>query len=166
MVDDFFKGVVTNTATISHDSLMLDKVVTAVAYITDEPVLRISKIAMPDPVMINGTLLYQIQVTNLGQQATLLVITDTIPLNTTFIPGSASSGGQLLDGAVQWNFPVLNPGETLKLTFQVTVDGGSEVINDSYAVRCDEGVYAYGEPVVTRVKNPARKVLLPVIYKE
>ena len=166
MVDDFFEGVVTNTATITHTSLSREVVRTAVAYITDKPVLRISKIATPDPVFAGNPLLYHIQVANLGQQATLLVVTDTIPANTSYIFGSASSGGQLVGDTLQWILPVLNPGEKLDLTFQVTVQGGNEIINASYAVRCDEGVFAYGEPVVTRVKYPIRRVLLPLAYKE
>lgn len=166
VVDDFFEGVVTNTATITHTSLTRDIVKTAVAYITDKPVLRISKIATPDPVFAGNPLLYKIQVTNLGQQATLLVITDTIPVNTSYIFGSASSGGQIVGDAIQWILPVLNPGKSLNLTFQVDVQGGNEIINDSYAVRCDEGVFAYGEPVRTRVTYPIRRVLLPLTYRD
>jgi uncharacterized repeat protein (TIGR01451 family) len=165
MVDDFFEGVVTNTATITHTSLKQDVVVTAVAFITDKPVLRITKTATPDPVLVGNPLLYQIQVTNLAQQATLLVVTDTIPANTSYIFGSASSGGQLVDNVVQWNLPVLKPGETLNLTFQVNVRGGKVISNDNYAVRCDEGVYAYGEPVVTRVWFSIREVHLPLTFK-
>jgi hypothetical protein len=98
----------------------------------------------------------------------MLVVTDTIPVNTEYIDDSASSGGQLVDGMIMWeNYPVvLNHGETQKLTFQVTVLGGDEIINDSYAVRCDEGVYAYGEPVVTHVRYLTRNILLPLIYRE
>ena len=66
---------------------------------------------------------------------------------------------------IQWILPVLNPGEKLDLTFQVTVQGGNEIINASYAVRCDEGVFAYGEPVVTQVKYPIRRVLLPLAFR-
>ncbi len=165
VVDDFFEGVLTNTATITHTSLKQDVVVDAVAYITNKPVLRISKTATPDPVHVGNPLLYQIQVTNLGQQATLLVITDTIPTNTSYILGSASSGGLLVGDMVQWNLPVLKPGETLKLTFQVTVDGGSMVVNQSYAVRCKEGVFAYGEPVMTRVWYPIKIVHIPMTFR-
>jgi uncharacterized repeat protein (TIGR01451 family) len=165
LVDDFFEGVVTNTATISHESLLQDKVVTAVAYITDKPVLRISKTAIPDPVKVGNPLLYQIEVTNLGQQATLLVITDTIPANTTYIFGSASSGGQLVGDTVQWYLPVLKPGESLPLTFQVKVLGGIEVTNARYRVSCGEGVSAVGEPVTTWVTNLTRRVMLPFTFK-
>lgn len=165
VVDDFFEGVVTNTATITHTSLKQDVVVTAVAYITDKPVLRISKIDTPDPVLVGTPLLYQIQVTNLGQQATRLVITDTIPANTSYIPGTASSGGQVVDGVVRWEFPVINAISSLNLTFQVTVEGGSVIINDDYAVRCGEGVVAYGDPVITRVRYLTKRVLLPLVFK-
>lgn len=165
VVDDFFEGVVTNTATTTHSSLKQDVVVTAVAYITDKPVLQISKKATPDPVLVGNPLLYQIQVTNLGQQATLLVVTDTIPANTSYILGSASSGGQLVGDTIQWNLPVLNPGETLKLAFQVVVQGGKEIVNNSYAVRCNEGVFAYGKPVVTRVLFPVNLVHLPFTFR-
>jgi uncharacterized repeat protein (TIGR01451 family) len=166
VVDDFFEGVVTNTATISHESLLQDKVITAVAYITDKPVLRISKTATPDPVAVGSPLLYQIEVTNLGQQATILVVTDTIPANTSYIFGSASSGGMLVGDTVQWYLPVLDPGDSLRLTYQVKVTGGREVINSVYAVRCAEEAFAYGEPVRTRVSFPVRRVLLPIALRK
>jgi len=165
VVDDFFEGVVTNTATITHTSLQQDVDVSAVAYITDKPLLRISKTAAPDPVSLGNPLLYQIQVTNLGQQATRLMVTDTIPANTSYIIGSASSGGQVVGDDILWNLPVLDPGQALKLTFQVAVLGGTEIINEGYLVRCDEGVSAYGEPVVTPVWNPIRRVLLPMAFR-
>jgi uncharacterized repeat protein (TIGR01451 family) len=165
VVDDFFEGVLTNTATIRHESLLQDKVVTAVAYITDKPVLRISKTASPDPVDVGGNLLYQIIVSNLGQQATLLDIRDSIPADTTYVEGSASSGWQPEDGSVRWILPVLEPGESTKVTFQVTVHGGKWIINDTYSVRCAEGVSATGEPVVTRVRFIGSSLYLPIISK-
>jgi len=165
MVDDFFEGVVTNTATITHPDLKHDVVRTAVAYITDDPVLRISKKDFPDPVTFGNPLLYQVFVTNLGQKATQLVVTDTIPLDTVYVASSASSGGQLVGNVVQWELPVLNPHETLKLTFQVTVLGGLQIINDSYAVRCAEGVFAYGDPVFTDVYYAVKRQFLPITYK-
>jgi uncharacterized repeat protein (TIGR01451 family) len=165
VVDDFFEGVLTNTATITHTSLKQDVVVDAVAYITNKPVLSISKTATPDMAYVGDPLLYQIQVTNLGQQATLLVVTDTLPANTSYILGSASSGGQLVGDIVQWLIPVLYPGESIKLSFQVNVEGGSMIVNDSYAVRCSEGVYTYGDPVVTPVWFLLREVHLPLTFR-
>jgi uncharacterized repeat protein (TIGR01451 family) len=166
VVDDFFEGVLTNTATISHESLRQDKVVTAVAYITDKPVLRISKIATPDPVAVGSMLLYKIKVSNLGQQATYLNITDKVPGNTTYVFGSASSGGALVGDSVEWILPVLEPGESLTVAYLVTVKGGKEVVNAEYSVSCKEGVVAIGEPVVTRVKFAMKVVLLPLAMKK
>jgi len=165
VLDDFFEGVLTNTATITHTSLKQPVDVTAVAYITDKPVLRISKTATPDPVLVGTSLLYQIHVTNLGQQATRLVVTDTIPAHTSYIFGTASSGGLEDDNLVQWNMPVIDPGKTLNLTFQVNVKGGNAIVNDDYAVRCAEGVFAYGEPVITRVRYLTRPIFLPIILR-
>ncbi len=165
VVDDFFNGVVTNTATITHSSLQQPVVVTAVAYITDQPVLRITKKDIPDPVASGGTLLYQIEVTNLANQATLLTISDTIPANTTYVPDSASSGGQVVGNVVYWTFPVLNHDQVLDLTFQVVVFSGNEVINADYSVNCAEGVSAYGLPVVTKVVFPFRHIYMPLSAK-
>ena len=74
-------------------------------------------------------------------------------------------GGLVEDSVVTWILPVLKPGETIRLTFQVTVLGGNEIINDRYAVRCDEGVFAYGEPVVTYVKSLMYRIILPITVK-
>jgi uncharacterized repeat protein (TIGR01451 family) len=164
-VDDFFEGVLTNTATISHTSLKQPVEVTAVAYITDKPVLRIAKAATPNPVQGDGTLLYRLDVTNLGQQATLLDVSDPIPYNTTYVTGSASSGGRVVGDAVQWTLPVLNPGETLHLTFQEKVNYGSRVVNQNYSVRCNEGVEVFGAPVITRVVNAQQRLFLPMATK-
>jgi uncharacterized repeat protein (TIGR01451 family) len=165
LVDDFFEGVLTNTATITHTSLNTPVEVSAEAYITDKPVLFITKEATPDPVLVGTSLLYRIHVTNIGNMATLLEVTDTIPNNTYYIFGSASSGGHLEGNVVEWTLPVLNHGDTTTLTFQVNVLGGKWIINKDYAVTCDEGVSAVGEPVVTRVRYVGRHLWLPFIAK-
>lgn len=162
LVDEDFQGVITNTAVISHADLLNEVEVYAVAYITEKPVLCITKSASPDPVEKGGVLGYTIHVANLGQQATGLVITDAIPANTTYITGS---GGELVGDWVQWEIPVLKPGEGQAFAFQVTVGGGSEVLNDRYAVRCAEGVVAEGRPVTTRVAGGGHFIYLPLILR-
>lgn len=165
VVDDFFEGVLTNTATITHESLSRPVEVSAEAYITDEPVLRITKTATPDPVPGGSILTYHLEVTNIGQQATLLTITDTVAANTTYVFGSASAGGLMVDDTVEWMYPMLKHGETLKLAFQVRVISGRWVANELYAVRCDEGAYAYGEPVITPIIYRVGPVFLPFVLK-
>ena len=164
-VDPFFEGAITNTATITHSSLSDDVVREAVTYVTDDPVLQITKVATPSPVSQGGELQYTIRVTNLGQQASELVVTDLLPANTTYVEGSASGGGQLVGGEIVWNLPVLLATEHVYLTFRVTVLEGEEVVNAVYGVTCAEGVTAEGEPVITPVVTSATRIYLPVIQR-
>jgi uncharacterized repeat protein (TIGR01451 family) len=165
VVDDFYEGPVTNTATIKHASLLTDVVVTAVAYITDDPVLEIRKWATPSPVTEGEELLYTIKVENLGQQATALVVTDTIPTNTVYVADSASGGGTLTGDTLEWELIVLEAGEEQLLTFKVLVLGGDFIVNEFYGVTCAEGVSARGDPVVTPVREIGTKVFVPVVFK-
>jgi uncharacterized repeat protein (TIGR01451 family) len=163
LVDADFKGPITNTAVISHASLKEPVVVHAVAYITDEPVLRISKVASPDPVKIAHELTYRLRAANVGQPATQLVITDTIPTDTTYVPGSASGGGKLVGDRIEWALPTLDTGRVRDLTFRVAVHSGPEIVNGRYGVICAEGVSASGPPVVTEVVGGI--IYLPIALK-
>ena len=166
LVDPDFRGPITNTAVISHADLLKDVVVYAVAYITDLPVLKIVKSASPDRVESGDNLHYTIRVTNIGQQATQLVITDVIPSNVTYLADSATEGGVLLEGDAQvaWEILVLNPEEHREFEFDVTVGGGRSVVNDQYAVTCYEGVTAEGKPVVTQISGGA--IYLPLVLRK
>ncbi|MGW8251279.1 MAG: hypothetical protein ACWGO1_11605, partial [Anaerolineales bacterium] len=163
LVDPYFEGALTNTVTIEHSSLREPVHKSAVAYITDKPVLRLTKAASPNPLPPGELLTYQIRVENLGQQATVLVLTDTLPANTAYVPGSATAGGQLQGDTLRWTVPVLAPGEVRTFNFQVQVLSGRYVINDRYRVSCIEGVTAVGEPVITEVDMGV--LFLPVIYR-
>ena len=67
---------------------------------------------------------------------------------------------------VRWEFNVLEPGESRTFQFQVTVNGGEEIVNDRYAVRCAEGVVAIGAPVVTQVSSRGGgDVYLPLVLR-
>jgi uncharacterized repeat protein (TIGR01451 family) len=162
LVDSDFQGPITNTATITHSTLSHNVVANAVAYITDKPVLRISKTASPNPVKINGELLYSLKLNNLGQRATSLVVTDTLPANVTYVPGTASSSGQLVGNQVRWEFPVLAPLEERTLSFRVKVLRGLQVENNQYGVACAEGESASGAPVITQIYRP-NPIFLPFI---
>ena len=160
LVDSDFSGVLTNTATITHTSLRAPVKVSALAYITDQPLLRLSKSATPDPVNKGGELLYTLHVQNLGQQATVLVLTDTVPANTSYVVGSATAGGQLVGDQVHWVFPLIEPGESRAFSFHVKVLGGVGVLNDRYRVSSAEGASATGAPVYTRLNQ--RFIFFPV----
>jgi len=164
-VDDYFEGVITNTAVITHPSLNGDVVRYAVTYVTNDPVLEITKRATPSPVVRGNELLYTIYVTNLGQQATSLVVTDTVPVNTQYVVGSATAGGQLVGGQIQWSLPVLEPGQTVSLSFRVVVLEGEFVVNSDYVVTCSEGVSAKGDPVTTPIITPFSRIFMPTVLK-
>jgi uncharacterized repeat protein (TIGR01451 family) len=163
LVDEDFSGALTNTAVISHPTLLNEVTVEAVAYVTDRPILGISKRATFIQAQPDEQLQYAIEVVNNGQEAVGLVVTDTIPAKTTYVAGSASGSGQLTGDEVRWEFPVLAPGEKRILTFRVTVDGPGQIVNDDYAVRSAGGGSAYGAPVVVGVEESGGDVFLPLI---
>jgi uncharacterized repeat protein (TIGR01451 family) len=163
LVDADFEGPITNTAIISHSSLRAPVFVHAVAYITDQPVLQISKVATPDPVRIANELTYRLRVANLGQPASQLVITDVIPIDTAYIPGSASGGGKPVDDFLQWTLAGLDSAEFREYSFRVEINGGPWVVNDRYAVSSQEGASASGRPVTTRVVGGT--LYLPTVLK-
>jgi uncharacterized repeat protein (TIGR01451 family) len=148
-VDPDFEGVITNTAVIDHESLLEPLTLTAVAYITDEPVLQITKTAAPDPVKVGEDLEYTLKVTNLAQTATNLELYDTVPRNTEYVPWSATAGGTLVGDQIQWEFPILGPGESQEFKYKVTAGNTRLITNDDYGVTCAQGVSATGEPVTT-----------------
>ncbi len=164
LIDSDFQGAITNTAVISHPTLQEAVTVETVSYATDDPVLQISKSASPDPVNAGGILEYTIEVVNLGQDAHTLVVTDSIPVNTTYVAGSATAGGQVSAGIAQWEFSLLESGEKRTFTFRVTVSGsGSTVVNDQYGVRAAGGFMAMGAPVITDIGT--RYIYLPMIVR-
>ena len=164
LVDPDFEGPITNTAVITHPSLLAPVTMDAVAYITNDPVLEIRKSASPDPVKVGNDLLYTIRVANLGQQATSLIITDTIPSNGTYVANSASASGTLVGDEVRWQIPVLDAGETRSFSFSVKVGGGQEIINEDYGVSSAEGVRAAGPPVITTIRGGV--IYLPITLKQ
>jgi uncharacterized repeat protein (TIGR01451 family) len=165
LVDNGFSGAITNTAVITHALLRAPVVVDTIAYISDEPVLKIQKTASPDPVYSGDELLYTIQVTNMGQTATQVVITDSLPTNVEYVYGSGSAGGTEVNGGLRWELLLLQPGESAKVTFRVIVGRGREVINENYRVSCFEGVTADGPPVITIILDGGFNIYLPLLLR-
>jgi uncharacterized repeat protein (TIGR01451 family) len=166
LVDPDFEGTITNTAVISHASLSQDVTVSAVANITDKPILHISKQATPGTVELGDEIQYTILVQNLGQRATGLTIVDKLPENTIYVPSTANLSGQLSGDQVQWIWPILGQNESKIFSFRVTVDGDSDIVNDEYFVSSVDGVTAWGSPVVTIVQSEPGGLYIPLILKQ
>src|SRR5438093_1145851 len=70
--------------------------------VSSAPLLAVSKTDSPDPIAAGGTLTYTLSYSNTGNaNATGVVLTDTVPANTTFV--SATAGGTLASGVVTWS---------------------------------------------------------------
>jgi uncharacterized repeat protein (TIGR01451 family) len=66
-----------------------------------------------------------------------VVLTDVIPVNTTYVPGSATGTGKVWDEATKtlsWNVGVLGPGASACVTFEVTVNMTIEGLTGQAAV--------------------------------
>lgn len=84
--------------------------------------LSLVKTGTPLRVEAGAVLTYELTINNYtAQTLTGLTLTDPIPANTTYLPGSASEGGVEVDGVVTWQLPDLNPDEMTSRTFAVTV---------------------------------------------
>jgi|GEM_PF-6536101 len=87
------------------------------------PAQFVTKTANPDPAVVGEELTYTIAVTNpTTAPLTGVILTDTVPMSTTYVPGSASNGGSEAGGVVQWNLNTIAPGANEIRTFKVTVD--------------------------------------------
>lgn len=87
------------------------------------PTLSIVKTDNRTEVMPDERVTYAITVTNAGNQAAGgVVITDMLPANTTYVPGSASPSGTYVTATHQiiWPIGTLVPGQTLTHTFALT----------------------------------------------
>jgi uncharacterized repeat protein (TIGR01451 family) len=166
LVDEDYQGPLTNTATISNVDLLTEVVVQAVAWVTDKPVLHISKSA-PASVGQDEDIPYTIHIANAGQQATNIVASDTIPANTTIITASITEGGKFLadQGRVEWTLDVLDPGEGADLGFRVSIDSGSQVVNEFYGIRADGVETVMGTPVTTDIVGGEKYIYLPLVMR-
>lgn len=127
------------------------------------PVLAISKSASPDPVVAGEELTYIITITNTGGvPLTGVIVTDTMPANTTFVMVSSLDGDWLMGspgrgnvGDVMWKAQApLPPGQMAQLRFVVKTasDSSIPIVNSAYGAIADGWEAAVtGEPLKTSV---------------
>src|SRR5439155_515794 len=87
--------------------------------------------------------------------ATGVVITDTVPANTTFV--SATAGGTLANGVVTWSPGNLAAGATGSVQMVVRVASplanGTSITNSTYAIDSNETAPVTGASVSTTVSS-------------
>lgn len=140
-------STIVNTATVTDDGALGadptpgDNTATATDTINGAPNLAIAKDDGLTSVIPGQVVTYTVAIANLGNRgATGVVVTDTLPANTTFV--SASGGGTLADGVVTWDIGALaggGAGATRTLTVQVNnpVPAGASTIVNTATVSDD-----------------------------
>ena len=78
-----------------------------------------SNVAPGDPIT------YTIHVKNDGGKAGAVDVVDAVPANTTYQANSADNGGVFAAGSVTWSAVALNAGDSIDLTFKVTVNAAA-----------------------------------------
>ncbi len=111
--------------------------------------LEVSKKASSSTVEPNELITYTLTVSSSGTISnTNVVLTDTIPSNSTF----ASADVTPVDGVLTWTLGDMPPLAVITRTFAVTADepGGTIIVNDDYGVQSDQDA-ASGPPVEVSV---------------
>ncbi|PYS97102.1 MAG: hypothetical protein DMF50_01730, partial [Acidobacteria bacterium] len=119
-------------------------------------VLTLSKSDAPDPVNAGSNITYTLSYANTGgQNATGVVITDTIPANTSFV--SATAGGTLAAGVVTWNIGNLVAGASASVQLVVAVASplanGTVITNGTYNIDSNETAPTNGAAITTTVSS-------------
>ncbi len=84
---------------------------------------KVSDVKAGQSIYRGQTITYTITTTNTGViPSEKVIITDTIPEGTTFVADSLSSGANMVDTTISIAIESLKPGETLTLSFKVTVN--------------------------------------------
>lgn len=151
-------GRLVNIATISTPSAG-DKLVNNLDTTTTKiggAALKVEKTAAPDPVQAGDQIMYALVVTNTaGDPTENLVITDQVPLNTSFV--DASPGGTLVGNVVTWNPADIAVSERAAVTVAVRVDAplvsGTQIINGRYGAKTDNAPSPQTDPVTVTVHS-------------
>ena len=134
--------------------------------------LSVSKRAQPATVSPGGLITYTLTVTSSGTLSnTNVVLTDTVPLSTTFVSAAVSPVG----GVLTWTLGQMAPMSATERTFIVAaadsggtglipLPSGTLVVNDDYGVSSDQASGG-GPPVTVTVFEGNNFIFLPIVFK-
>jgi uncharacterized repeat protein (TIGR01451 family) len=128
--------------------------------IVRSPVLEIAKDAAPDPVENGASLTFTLVYSNSGHaDATGVVVSDRVPISTTFMSCAGGQSCQESGGVVTWLVGTV-PSQTADLELELVVHTdrglhtGDVVVNDDYGIAGDQTPYLAGPPVTVGVVRP------------
>jgi uncharacterized repeat protein (TIGR01451 family) len=124
--------------------------------VTSAPVLTIAGSDNPDPVQAGGTLTYTLAYANNGNATgTSVVISDTLPANTTFM--SATGGGTLSGSVVNWSIGTLAPAASGSVQLVVKVASplasGTTLTNGTFSIDSAQTTPVAGTAITTTVAS-------------
>jgi uncharacterized repeat protein (TIGR01451 family) len=124
----------------------------------DTPRLALAKSASPaSEVAPGGLITYTLALSADRAVAQPVVVTDTLPLGTTFV--GASDGGTLNGSIVQWTMPSVGAGTPILRTLVVRVGAGTangtKIVNASYRASNANSLPGAGPPVTVTVRASA-----------
>jgi serine protease AprX len=132
---------------------------------------ELEKVASAPFIMPGDLITYTLTLTHESEisPTTNVVLTDTIPLNTSFV--SATAPYTQTGDVIQWDFPTLDAHQatSVNLTVQVDITATGSITNDNYIVRSDQVAPVYGKPVITTLEEPnllelAKQASAPLAY--
>ncbi len=170
-----------NTAIITDDAKVRDQA-TDIVRVHAEPIMNGTKTNTPTGEVKPGDVItYEVCFSNTGNgNATNVVLSDVIPVNTTYVAGSATGGATFSEATktLSWKKAVLGPDEKICGSFQVKVNlvitglTGQAYVPMSFsewnALSIDNTakLTADGQaPKQASVSNPLNATVKPVIYK-
>lgn len=134
--------------------------------------LMLAKSALPAlEVRPGGLITYTLTLSANRAVAQPATLSDVLPANTAFV--SASNGGTLSDGVVEWTIAPFAAGATVARTLVVRVDpatpGGTAIVNSDYRASSAAELPGAGPPVSVTVRRAApaddRRIFVPQVRR-
>lgn len=129
--------------------------------------LELIKVDSPDPVVVGNDVTYVLTITNNGpDDATGVMLTDTLPVSATFV--SASPGCVEAGGVVTCDLGTIASGEFITVEIVVTADAVGTLVNQAtvQATEFDPDLANNTATAETTVVEPGLlQIFLPLIFK-
>ena len=159
-----------NTVTIIDDAKVTDEA-TDIIRVHAEPILELTKTNAPTGQVNPGdTIHYTLCYSNTGNgNATNVVLTDIVPVRTTYVAGSATGGGTFNNGILTWDLGTLAPDAAACVGFDATVNMTQPGVGETVlALTVDNTAHLDSAvlPRITRsVSNPLNAFVRPILTK-